>query len=263
MEKDKIIKEINKMGINQRSNNQQDLHEQETNRKAIEGIRESFMEKEQTNKERLEAAYRTQIHNLNQEVAKQKQANVNNYETSLARLNFQENTIYTLEQEKEHYKHELDKMTKVNRNQVIELKHKSKEISHYINNAEQYNEKIRELNNKIRVMTEIEMEYKKDQTEDRMQIEDLEAAINSQYHTTEILYNDLQEARREIAKLTTEANHTSLESQQEESAVSEESNTLDNNEDEKNRRYITSMGSQCRKFSAWPTRRRVPFYTKT
>merc|ERR1712208_56721 len=48
MEKDKIIKEINKMGINQRSNNQQDLHEQETNRKAIEGIRESFMEKEQT-----------------------------------------------------------------------------------------------------------------------------------------------------------------------------------------------------------------------
>ena len=48
MEKDKIIKEINKMGINQRSNTQQDLHEQETNRKAIEGIRESFMEKEQT-----------------------------------------------------------------------------------------------------------------------------------------------------------------------------------------------------------------------
>ena len=161
MEKDKIIKEINKMGINQRPNTQQDLHEHETNRKAIEGIRESFMEKEQTNKEKLEAAYRKQINNLNQEVEKQKQANVNNYETSLARLNIQENTIHTLEQEKEHYKHELEQMEKVNQNQVIELRHKSKEISNYINNEEKYNEKIRELHNKIRGMTEIEMEYKK------------------------------------------------------------------------------------------------------
>ena len=140
MEKDKIIKEINKMGINQRSNTQQDLHEQETNRKAIEGIRESFMEKEQTNKEKLEAAYRTEIYNLKQEVAKQKQANVNNYETSLARLNFQENTIYTLEQEKEHYKHELEKMKKVNQNQGIELGHKSQEISNYITNEAKHNE---------------------------------------------------------------------------------------------------------------------------
>ena len=101
MEKDKIIKEINKMGINQRSNTQQDLHEQETNRKAVEDMRESFKEREIANKEKLEAAYRTQVHNLNQEIAKQKQANVTNNETSLAKINFQENTIYTLQQENE------------------------------------------------------------------------------------------------------------------------------------------------------------------
>ena len=124
-------------------------------------------------------------------------------------------------------------MKKINNNQGTELGHKTQEISNYINNEEKHNEKIRELHNKIRVMTEIEMEYKRDQTEDRMQIEDLEAAISSQSHTAQILYNDLQEARREIAKLTTEANHTSIESQQEESVASEESNTLDNNEDEK------------------------------
>ena len=70
------------------------------------------MKKEQTNQEKLEAAYRTQIHNLNQEVAKQKQANVNNYETSLARLNIQENTIQTLEKEKEHYNRGVSKIKK-------------------------------------------------------------------------------------------------------------------------------------------------------
>ena len=81
-------------------------------------------------------------------------------------------------------------------------------------------------------MTEIEVEYKMDQAEDRKEIEDL-AALSSQSHNEQILYNDLQEARKEIAKLTTEANHTSLESQPEESGASGGSNILDNNEDEK------------------------------
>ena len=75
--------------------------------------------------------------------------------------------------------------------------------------------------------------YKTEQDEYIMQITELQAAMSSQSHTEQVLYNDLQDARREIAKLTTEANHTSLESQQEESVASEESNTLDNNEDEK------------------------------
>ena len=66
-----------------------------------------------------------------------------------------------------------------------------------------------------------------------MQIEDLEAAISSQSHTEQVLHNDLQDARREIARLMTEANHISIESQQEGSAASEESNILDNNKDEK------------------------------
>ena len=151
----------------------------------------------------------------------------------MARLNIQENTIYTLEQEKEHYKHELEKMKKVNQNQGIELGHKSKEISNYITNEEKHNEKIRELYNKIQGMTEIEMEYKRDQEEYIMQIADLEAAISSQSHTEQVLHNDLQDARREIARLMTEANHTSIESQQEGSAASEESNILDSNKDEK------------------------------
>ena len=124
-------------------------------------------------------------------------------------------------------------MTKINQNQEVELQNKAKEISHHINNAETLNDKIRELNSKIRVMTENEVEYQRDQAENRKEIEDLEASLSSQSHTEQILYNDLEEARKEIAKLTTQANHTSLESQQEESAASEESNTLDNNEDEK------------------------------
>ena len=69
---------------------------------------------------------------LTQENARQKQANVTNNETSLARMNFQENAIYTLQQEKEYYKNELEKMKKINQNQGIELGHKSQEISNYI-----------------------------------------------------------------------------------------------------------------------------------
>ena len=124
-------------------------------------------------------------------------------------------------------------MKKVNQNQGIELGHKSKEISNYITNEEKHNEKIRELYNKIQGMTEIEMEYKRDQEEYIMQIADLEAAISSQSHTEQVLHNDLQDARREIARLMTEAHHTSIESQQEGSTASEESNKSNSNKDEK------------------------------
>ena len=142
------------------------------------------MEKEQTNKEKLEAAYRTQIHNLNQEVAKQKQANVTNNETSLARMNFQENTIYNLQKEIDYYKNELEKMKKINHNQGTELGHKSQEISNYITNEAKHNEKIKELFNKIQRMTEIQKEYKIEQEEYIMQIADLQSTMNKYYKVT-------------------------------------------------------------------------------
>ena len=53
MERDMIIKEINKMGINHKSNTQQDLHDQETSREAVEEMRKSFIAKEKANKEEI------------------------------------------------------------------------------------------------------------------------------------------------------------------------------------------------------------------
>ena len=66
------------MGINNKSNTQQDLQDQKTSRKAVEEMRKSFIAKEKENKEEIEAAYRTQIDNLIKEKAQQKEANVQN-----------------------------------------------------------------------------------------------------------------------------------------------------------------------------------------
>ena len=151
----------------------------------------------------------------------------------MARLNFQENTIYTLQQEKEYYKKELEKMKKINQNQGIELGHKSQEIRNYITNEAKHNEKIKEPFNKIQRMTEIEKEYKIEQEEYIMQIADLQSTMNSQSHTEQVLQSDLEDARREIARLLTEAQHTSIESQEEGSTASEKSNKSNNNKDEK------------------------------
>ena len=72
MERDMVIKEINKMGINQKSTTQQDLHDQETNSEAVEEMRQSFKEKEKANKEDIEAQYRAQIDNLIREKSRAK-----------------------------------------------------------------------------------------------------------------------------------------------------------------------------------------------
>ena len=84
------------MGINQKSTTQQDLHDQETNRKAVEEMRQSFKAKEQAIKEDIENPYRAQIDKLIREIAEQKEANIQNNATSLSKLNFQETTINTL-----------------------------------------------------------------------------------------------------------------------------------------------------------------------
>ena len=225
MERDMIIKEINKMGINHKSNTQQDLHDQETSRKAVEEMRKSFIAKEKANKEEIEAAYRTQIDNLIKEKPQQKEANVQNNATSLAKLNLQENTIYNLEQEKEYYKNQLDKMIQENQKQRIELGHKTLEIRNYMTNAEKYNEKIKDLVNKIQRAADMEEYYKTEQDEYIMQITELKSAMSSQSHTEQELLKDIKEARAEIARLMADAQYTSIQSQQEGSTASEESTT--------------------------------------
>ena len=225
MERDMIIKEINKMGINHKSNTQQDLHDQETSRKAVEEMRKSFIAKEKANKEEIEAAYRKQIDNLIKEKAQQKEANVQNNATSLAKINLQENTIYNLEQEKEYYKNQLDKMIQENQKQRIELGHKTLEIRNYMTNAEKYNEKIKDLVNKIQKAADMEEYYKTEQDEYIMQITELKSAMSSQSHTEQVLLKDIKEARAEIARLMADAQHTSIQSQQEGSTASEESTT--------------------------------------
>ena len=77
-------------------------------------------------------------------------------------------------------------------------------------------------------MTEIEMEYKRDQEEYIMQIAELQSTMSSQSHTEQVLQTDLEDARRQIARLITEAQHTSIESQQEGSTASENSNKSNN-----------------------------------
>ena len=48
------------------------------------------MEREQINKEKLEAAYRAEIHHLKKEITKQKEANMTNSESALARISMQQ-----------------------------------------------------------------------------------------------------------------------------------------------------------------------------
>ena len=121
MEVDNIIGKLNKVGFNQSYKTQEKLHEEETNRKAMKDMQESYMEREQINKEKLEAAYRAEIHHLKKEITKQKEANMTNNESALARINMQQIAIDNLQKEKENYKHEVEKITKVNQNYKNEL----------------------------------------------------------------------------------------------------------------------------------------------
>ena len=109
MQRDMVIYEMQRMGINQKSTTQQDLDDQQTNRKAIEEMRQSFIAKEKAIKEGIEAQYRAQIDNLTRENIQQKEANMQNNATSLSKINFQENTIQTLLEERDYYKNQLEK----------------------------------------------------------------------------------------------------------------------------------------------------------
>merc|ERR1711888_107047 len=109
---------MHRMGINQKSTTQQDLNDHETNRKAVKEMRQSFIAKEKAIKEGIEAQYRAQINNLTREKAEQKEANMQNNATSLSKINFQENTIRTLLEERDYYKNQLEKTIQDNNKQA-------------------------------------------------------------------------------------------------------------------------------------------------
>ena len=93
MKVDNIIGKLTKVGFNQSYKIQEKLHEDETNRKAMKDMQESYIEKEQINKEKLEAAYRAEIHHLKKEITKQKEANMTNNESALARISMRQMAI--------------------------------------------------------------------------------------------------------------------------------------------------------------------------
>ena len=90
MEKNMIIKEMQKIGINQKQTTQQDQTDQETNRRAVEEMRQSYKAREKTLKEEIENNFRAQIVNLTREKEEQKEANKHNNASSLSKINLQE-----------------------------------------------------------------------------------------------------------------------------------------------------------------------------
>ena len=64
-------------------------------------------------------------------------------------------------------------MIQENQKQRIELGHKTLEIRNYMTNAEKYNEKIKDLVNKIQKAADMEEYYKTEQDEYIMQIAEL------------------------------------------------------------------------------------------
>ena len=203
-------------------------------------IRETHIKREQDLRRELEASYKTTIDNLEQEIVRQKHANKEANSKALMTINLQQEDINIMQkqqeimkQEKEKHKHDIEEIIKENKRQEVVLQHKDEEISYHVQKEEQYNNKIEELKNQIKVLQEMEIEYEIAQEEDRKEIEDLTNALNSQTHNEKLLYHDLQEARKVIEKLKQETNQNSLEEQPEESSANGGSNKLENDREER------------------------------
>ena len=199
-------------------------------------IRETHIKREQDLRRELEACYKTTIDNLEQEIVRQKHANKEANSKALMTINLQQEDINIMQkqqeimkQEKEKHKHDIEEIIEAK----IVLQHKDEEISYHVQKEEQYNNKIEELKNQIKVLQEMEIEYEIAQEEDRKEIEDLTNALNSQTHNEKLLYNDLQEARKVIEKLNQEINQNSLEDQPEESSANGGSNKLESDREER------------------------------
>ena len=112
-------------------------------------------------------------------------------------INLQQEDIHIMQkqqeimkQDNEKHKHDIEEIIKENKRQEVVLQHKDEEISYHVQKEEQYNNKIEELKNQIKVLQEMEIEYEITQEEDRKEIEDLTNALNSQTHNEKLLYND-------------------------------------------------------------------------
>ena len=136
-------------------------------------MRQSFIAMEKAIEEGIEAPNRAQIDNLTREKIEQKEANMQNNATSLSKINFQENTIQTLLEERDYYKNQLEKTIQENNKQRIDLGHKTIELRNYKNKEDNYIEKIKDLISKVQSAEDMEQYYRETQDENMQIIREL------------------------------------------------------------------------------------------
>ena len=112
------------------------------------------------------------------------------------------------------------------------MQNRDEEISCHIQKQEIYNNKIKELQNQVKIFKEMENEYEITQEEHRQEIEDLKNALNSQNHNENILYKDLEDARKEIEKLNQEINQNTPENLTAETSAKMGSSKLESDQEE-------------------------------
>ena len=122
-------------------------------------IRETHIKREQDLRRELEACYKTTIDNLEQEIVRQKHANKEANSKALMTINLQQEDINIMQkqqeimkQDNEKHKHDIEEIIKENKRQEVVLQHKDEEISYHVQKEEQYNNKIEELKNQIKVL---------------------------------------------------------------------------------------------------------------
>jgi len=164
-------------------------------------MRKTFLENERTIREEVEAKYKAQILNLTRINEEQKEANKQNNATSLFKINLQENTILTLEEEKRYLMDKLEEATKaINKNRT-EIGTKHMEIKNLKEKEENYIWKIQELNRKIQNKEDIEQHLREETDDFRTIITELESSNHSQSYTEVRLSEDLDKARATIDQL--------------------------------------------------------------
>ena len=213
---------MHRMGINKKVTTEPE-QEQEINRRALEEMRKTFLENEKTIREEVEAKYRAQILNLTRINEEQKEANKQNNATSLFKINLQENTILTLEEEKRYLMDKLEEATKaINKNRT-EIGTKHMEIKNLKEKEENYIGKIQELHRKIQNKEDIEQHLREETDEFRTIITDLESSNHSQSYNEVRLSEDLVKARATIEQLK----NTSTNNQQAKEIMEQPKNNSD------------------------------------
>ena len=215
IERNMIINEMNKMGITQKPNTQQDPSEIETNIRAVEQMRQTFRENEKIIKEEIETQYKTQIINLKRINEEQKQANNHNNATSLSKLNMQENTIQELYKQMNQYKEQLEEATKTTHKNRVDLSKMSIEIINLRVKEDTYIKTIQDLQRKQQSKEDMEQHYIQTIEDNREIMTELESSNHSQIFNEMRLHTELDEAREKIVQLEKDARNISTKSQQE------------------------------------------------